>query len=109
MTIRLIRGDTLTLQTAEGRQEKMIEERRRSHRRSITNRIQISHPFFGTAIATIGNVSDSGMFLVISDIELPPVDTVIELQALDLAENPPLLKAKIVREESGGVGLMFCE
>lgn len=109
MTIHLIRGDTLTSQTAEGRQAKMVEERRRSHRRPITNRIQISHPFFGTAIAVTGNVSDSGMFLVISDVEFPPVDTVIELQALDLAENSPFLKAKIVREGPDGVGLMFCD
>lgn len=87
----------------------MTRERRRSPRRPITNRIQISHPSFGTTIAATGNVSDSGVFLVISDVELPPVHTVIELQALDLTETPPLLKAEIVRKNSEGVGLKFCD
>lgn len=87
----------------------MTGERRSNSRRSITNRIQISHPSFGTTIATTGNVSDSGMFLIISDAELPPIDTVIEVQALDLTESPPLLKAEIVRKNPDGVGLRFCD
>lgn len=53
------------------------------------------------------DVSDSGLLLLVKDVPLPPVGTIVEVQALAFGDEAPVLKAKIVRTTPDGVGLMF--
>ena len=58
------------------------------------------------------NISDGGLFLVIDNIELPPVGTEVMVRLknqLGDGEEPPINRAMVVRHDPDGVGLQFLE
>ncbi|MCW9013486.1 MAG: PilZ domain-containing protein [Gammaproteobacteria bacterium] len=58
------------------------------------------------------NISDGGLFLVLDDIELPPVGTEVMVRLknqLGDGEEPPINRAMVVRHDPDGVGLQFLE
>ncbi len=85
-----------------------MNEKRKHRRIPISARVKITHPSIGSVIVTTRNLSDGGVFLVTKGLELPPLGSVLEGQVQDSMENPPIVKMKIVRIESDGIGVMFC-
>ncbi len=69
--------------------------------------VKVSHPSFGSAVLMMRDFSDGGMFVYTKDIQMPPIGSFIEVQALAFGENAPVLRAEIVRATEKGVGLMF--
>lgn len=58
------------------------------------------------------NISDGGLFLVIDQIELPPVGTEVMVRLknqLGDGEEPPINRAMVVRHDPDGIGLQFLE
>ena len=58
------------------------------------------------------NISDGGLFLVLDNVELPPMGTEVQVRLknqLGDGDEPPVNRAMVVRSESGGIGLEFLE
>ena len=58
------------------------------------------------------NISDGGLFLVLDQIELPPVGTEVMVRLknqLGDGEEPPINRAMVVRHDPDGIGLQFLE
>lgn len=61
---------------------------------------------------TTRNISDTGIFLVAENSELPPVGSTVNVRlqgSLGCGEEPPILTMRVVRAEDGGIGLMFVD
>lgn len=87
----------------------MAQENRKHSRTPLSARVKISHTSFGTIIATTRDISDGGMFVVKSDVEFPPIGSVMEVQAMDMPVEAPILNVQIMRLMDDGAGLMFCD
>jgi hypothetical protein len=71
-------------------------------------RVEVKHPSFGTSICSIGNISNGGMFIKSTDVELPDIGSVMLVQALDMPIEAPQLEVRVVWKEHDGVGVEFC-
>lgn len=84
-----------------------LRENRRHRRIYMNCQVQISHPSFGTHLVQAKDFSDSGIFLMLKDQELPPLGTIVKGQVQGLNGDAPELDMEVVRAERGGVGLRF--
>ncbi len=88
----------------------MTNQSGRKHLRTkIRAQLKIAHPAFGEAIVSIENLSDGGIFIPACDQAFPEVGEILNVQVQDLPVDAPVLKAKIVRSNKEGIGLMFVE
>ena len=85
-----------------------MKEKREHPRNPLSVKVRISHPTIGTVVVSTRDLSDGGVFLVTDGSKLPPLGSVVDGQVQGPMENPPVVKMKIVRIESGGIGLAFC-
>ncbi|MBI2382385.1 MAG: PilZ domain-containing protein [Gammaproteobacteria bacterium] len=84
---------------------------RRKHQRLPVNfEVEISHISFGVQILRTRNISDGGVFLV---TETPPAIgelVMVRLRGfLGDGDEPPQLSMRVVRIETLGCGLEFCD
>ncbi len=84
-------------------------ERRHFPRTPFESEVRVTHPTFGTVILMMRDFSNGGLFICTKDqdVQMPPLDSTLEVQALAFGESAPILKAKIVRVMPDGVGVMF--
>jgi hypothetical protein len=83
-------------------------DNRRTHPRTpMKVRVKILNSSVGEKIVVTRNISDGGLFLVAEPTEMPNIGEVVEAQVQGILENPPIVRARIVRLESDGVGLQF--
>lgn len=83
---------------------------KRNHQRMLlTSRLRISHDSFGTIVVNTKDISEGGVFVLLGDVSLPPEGTIIEGQIWDGEEGRPIVKMKVVRLESDGIGLKFLD
>lgn len=83
-------------------------DQREHPRTAMCARVEIKHPSFGSSICIIGNISNGGMFIKKNnDIEFPPVGSVLQVQALDMPVEAPVLEVKVMWKESYGIGVEF--
>lgn len=89
----------------------MTQDRdKREHVRTpLRTSIRLTHKTFGELLVKTRDISHGGVFLLTSSLPMPPVGTVIEGQVQDDYGERPVVRMKIVRVESNGVGLMFVE
>jgi hypothetical protein len=66
------------------------------------------HPAVGELQVGMRDMSDGGVFLFTGDRNDLAIGDTVEIQALDI-EDAPVLKARIVRREPDGIGLMFLD
>ena len=87
---------------------KKENEKRDSVRLPLSSRIRVELASGEEETGTTRDLSDTGVFVVLekilSTIEIG--DQVI-MQVLDMHEEAPLIKAKVVRKESRGLGVKF--
>ena len=58
-------------------------------------------------VAKLRDFSESGLFLICRDAELPPVGAIIEVQTTEFSDAP-IQTVKVVRVEPGhGIGVQF--
>ena len=84
-----------------------MEEKRRHIRTSINLKVRITHPGLGTVYFLTRDISNSGMFLVIEDAPSLPVGEIVDVQVLDVVDQPPVCRMKVGRLQNDGVGLML--
>lgn len=88
------------------------QEKRKHLRIGLIVDIELTLPDQQILTVRTRNISDGGLFLVLDDIELPPVGTEVQVRLknqLGDGEEPPINRAMVVRHESEGVGLSFVE
>lgn len=84
-------------------------ERRAAVRLYHSSTIKVTHSSFEEKLLKVRDFSDTGAFIFCNWQEMPPIGSVIEMQVQDLAVTAPWVKAKLVRYESKGVGVVFCD
>ena len=84
-------------------------EKRRHLRTPLKLNVSVTHPAIGTLILNMRDMSDSGVFLITEQHNMPAVGSVVELQVQGLLDEAPIIKARIMRSEKEGIGLEFCE
>ncbi len=86
-----------------------MKDQRRHARTPFHSEVRVTHPTMGSVVVMMRDFSDGGLFLLTKDLPVPPVGTIVEVQALCFGDQAPVLKAKIVRSNADGIGLMFCD
>ena len=84
-----------------------MEEKRQHIRTTVSASVKLMHPSFGSLKVKTRDMSHGGLFIMTGgELDLP-IGTEVSIQALDMFEEAPIVKAKIVRVESQGVALQF--
>lgn len=88
----------------------MIEQRRHL-RTSLSARVKLIHPDLGTRNCETRDIAHGGVFLCTGEGEILslPVGTEVTVQDDEILDEPPLVKATIVRVDSDGIALKFLE
>jgi hypothetical protein len=84
----------------------MINNRQHS-RYPIAVSIKISHESIDEIILETKNVSDGGLFVVVSPDEMPPIGAIVKGQVQGMAEDSPIIEMKIVRQAEDGIGFQY--
>ncbi len=84
-----------------------MEEKRQHVRTTVSASVKLMHPSFGSLRFKTRDMSHGGLFLMTGGQVDLPVGTEVSVQALDMFEEAPIVKAKIVRIESQGIALQF--
>ena len=91
----------------------MSTENRKHLRIGLIVDIELTLPGIGLIDVRTRNISDGGLYLFLEEVkELPPIGTEVTVRLknqLGDGEAPPTNRAKVVRHEKDGVGLMFLE
>lgn len=90
----------------------MSKENRKHLRIGLVVDIELSFEGQTPISVRTRNISDGGLYLVIDDIQLPPVGSEVMVKLknqLGDGEEPPLNRARVVRHEPDGIGLEFLE
>lgn len=82
---------------------------RQHERTKLKARLKLIHHTMGEATVFTADLSDGGLFILRGDGELPDVGEIIQLQVQDVPVEAPVLRAKIVRKNTDGVGVMFVD
>lgn len=88
------------------------KEQRKHLRIGLVVNIELTVPGQSPVIVRTRNISDGGLFLILDDIEMPPVGTEVQVRLNDQlgdGETPPINRAMVVRHEPDGIGLSFVE
>jgi len=83
-------------------------ENRKHPRIPLNANVKIMHDSFGTIEAKAKDISDGGMFIIHKGVTFPPAGTEMQVQALGMPIEAPILKVKIVHVGPNGIGLAFC-
>jgi len=65
------------------------------------------HPSFGSVLVKTRDMSDGGVFLYTAGQVALPAGATVSIQAQDMMEDAPIVKAKIIRIEPQGIALQF--
>ncbi len=87
-------------------------EQRKHLRIGLIVDIELTLPEQGQITVRTKNISDGGLFLILDDIELPPMGTEVQVRLknqLGDGDEPPVNRAMVVRAEGNGIGLEFLE
>ena len=87
-------------------------EQRKHLRIGLIVDIELTLPGQNKATVRTKNISDGGLFLVLDDVDLPPIGTEVQVRLknqLGDGEEPPVNRAMVVRTEESGIGLEFLE
>lgn len=90
----------------------MSSENRKHLRIGLVVEIELTLPEHGLINVRTRNISDGGLYLILDDIELPPIGTEVAVRLknqLGDGEEPPINRARVVRHETDGIGLEFLE
>jgi len=84
-------------------------DKRQHVRTAFSASVKLIHPQIGEACFDTRDMSNGGVFLYTGDQVALPVGTDVRLQAQDMPEDAPIVRATIVRIEGSGIALMFAE
>jgi len=82
-------------------------EKRQFIRTEFSAEVKLMHPELGSLCVQTRDISEGGVYLLTSDQVNFPVGTELTVQAQDMADDAPVVKATIVRLDPEGIALMF--
>ncbi len=87
-----------------------MTEQRAARRYALIAEVKVSHPSFGDYLTTTTDASDTGVFIKVEGLELPPVGSILQVQIINTPEEMPVKDVQLARVVEGrGIGLAFCE
>ncbi|MBI1424947.1 MAG: PilZ domain-containing protein [Gammaproteobacteria bacterium] len=86
-----------------------FHERRYFARRMVNARVKLVHGSIGEVRAKTRDVSDSGVFVVVTPVPKLPVGSHIKMHMLDSRQPDIAFNMKVVRTTPEGVGMMFID
>lgn len=89
--------------------KRSTEEQRRHDRFPMSARVKLTHPALGSLTMSSRDMSDGGIFLNMGDAPPIPLNSEVEVQALDVPFEAPVLRMRVVRIEASGIGLAFID
>ncbi len=84
----------------------MIDNRQHS-RYPIAVSIKIYHESIDEMILETRDISDGGLFVVVSPDKMPPIGAIVKGQVQGMAEDSAIIEMKIVRLADDGIGLQY--
>ncbi|MCK5665841.1 MAG: PilZ domain-containing protein [Thiotrichaceae bacterium] len=87
----------------------MSKKLRQYVRTSLISRVKLAHPDGGTIEVKAKEISDGGIYVLLSMSDLPPIGSQVKVQLMDTPFEAPVLDMIIVRHEPDGIGLKFLE
>lgn len=84
-----------------------MSEQRQHPRTALTLKVKISHDTMESVVLVTRDISESGIFIVTDETEMPPVGSVVQGQVQGEMDDPPIVQMEVVRVEPDGVGLRF--
>lgn len=88
----------------------MAENKRIAVRTPLRAGVKLSHPNVGELELYTGNISDTGAYILIDENRPPLIGEVVSVQVTGMGgEDAPLVKMRVVRSDSKGIGLEFVE
>jgi len=85
------------------------KDKRRYVRTEFSSEVKLMHSEMGSIQVRTRDISEGGVYLLTGDKVNYPVGTEFTLQAMDMAEEAPVVRAVIVRLEPDGIALQFFE
>lgn len=88
----------------------MSDNKRKYTRIEVPMPVTVTHPEFGPYELVTADICDGGVFLKASEDQCLPVGSKVTLQVkagLLAGDEPPLVKATVVRVTADGMGLEF--
>ncbi len=82
---------------------------RQQERTKIRARLKLMHPDTGEVSVFTDNLPDGGLFVLGGSRPLPAVGEIVWLQLQGLPVEAPVVKARIVRQNEMGIGVMFLD
>ena len=86
-----------------------FHERRYFTRRMVNARVKLVHGSIGEVRAKTRDISDSGVFVVLTPVPKLPIGAHIKMHMLDSRQPDIAFNMKVVRTTSEGVGMMFID
>jgi len=72
-------------------------------------KVRIEHPSIGAALLKSSDISDTGIFLIAEEPLGLKVGQVVKGQVQGMLEESPVLDMEVMRLETDGIGLRFCD
>ncbi len=82
-------------------------ERRRSQRVNYSCKIKLDHPQLNGQVVTCRDISDTGLYILISNCDKDLIGSTLQLQVITSLPRPKTRLTKIVRSDTDGIGLKF--
>ena len=76
-------------------------------RHTICVRIKIIHESINEMIVETKNISDGGLFIIVSPEKMPAIGTIVQGQVQGLVEEATIVEMEVVRVANHGVGLKY--
>jgi hypothetical protein len=84
-----------------------MSEQRKHPRTPLALKVKISHHDRESMLLVTRDISESGIFIVADDAQMPPLGTVVQGQVQGEMDDPPIVQMEVVRIEPDGMGLRF--
>ena len=86
-----------------------FHERRAFARYLVSARVRLTHGSFGEVRGKTRDISDSGVFVVMTSVPKLPVGSHVKMNMLDSKQPNIAFNMKVVRTTGEGLGLMFID
>ncbi len=85
----------------------IMNNNRQHLRHTIGVTVKITHESINEILVETKNISDGGLFVIVSPDKMPAIGTVVQGQVQGIVEKATIVEMKIVRVANHGVGLKY--
>ena len=86
-----------------------MDNTRKQLRHIVNAPVQLSHSVFGEIKATTGDISNTGVFVILEEKPVLPKGAHIKLQFLNSLYPDVIFNTRVVRVTAEGLGLVFVD